>query len=282
MGRKRAGRAGKDQGSGPTAGTYGVDSGEVELVPDANRANGWWLYLDGRPSSHVVIGDPMHLEFAYMRWIAAAIEWFAPAFLDLECLRITHLGAAGCSLPRWAAACFPRSRNTAVEIDAQLAAHVREWFDIPRSPSVKIRAADALEVLEEARPASRDIVIRDVFANGKTPSPLADAGFFREVARTLAPGGLYAANVGDDGSLDASRAEVREAKRKFASVALITDRAMLRPRRKHSGNVVVVASDRPLPREGTPDAARISAGLLGGESPAVYCDPAWVAEAFTA
>lgn len=168
MGRKRA--KNQVENSASIVGSYAISTGYAEIKPDSFRDNGFWLYINGVPSSHIVIGEPEHLEFAYRRWFAAGIENFLNTdSWNSSQLRVTHLGGAACSMARYLAWRWPKSRHTVVELDARLGEYVREWFDIPRSPTVKIRAGDAAQVTATFAPASRDIVIRDVFSGDSTP-----------------------------------------------------------------------------------------------------------------
>ena len=152
--------------------TYEIDTGIAEVVeePDGSVT----LLVNGVPSSNNVPGDPERLEFEYMRWIVAAIEELPPSQAKP---RLTHLGGAGCSLARYFAHLWPASRNTVVEIDMELAQLVRQIFDIPKSPAVKIRVGDAREETDNFYPASRDILIRDVFAGATTPRSLTTVEF---------------------------------------------------------------------------------------------------------
>jgi hypothetical protein len=63
--------------------------------------------------------------------------------------------------------------------------------------------------------------------------------------RALAPGGLFAANIGDGPPLAHTRRRVAAARVLFADAALIADAAVLRGRR--FGNLVLAASDTDLP-----------------------------------
>lgn len=93
MGRKRAANR-----SGIT-GTYEISTGTAEVVPDEFRDGAYILNVNGVPSSHIVLGEPQELDFEYMRWIAAAVEQLNT--VSPNKLRVTHLGGAGCSLPRY-------------------------------------------------------------------------------------------------------------------------------------------------------------------------------------
>ena len=249
---------------------YPISTGEAELVPDGYHADGWLLLINGVQSSHVIVGQPRMLDFEYMRWIAAVLDSHIQAHLNPEKLRITHLGGGACSLARYCADVYPNSRNTVVELDAKLAEYVRDWFDIPKSPRVKIRVGDAGTVTRSFAPASRDVVIRDVFAVDKTPAELTGVIFVRTVDNSLAPGGLYILNCGDDRALNAARAEAAALLEVFEYVSIVADSAMLKGRRR--GNVILAGSHVPLPQLGSAEAASISRVLMGGGVPAQYWD----------
>src|SRR5690554_1883667 len=139
--------------TGPVATT----TGWAELVPDPGSPRSFTLLLDGVPSSHVDLDDPEYLEFEYMQQMAAVLDRVAPVRAPLT---VVHLGGAGCSLARYVHATRPRSRQVAVEIDPLLAEHARTWFELPRSPSLRIRVGDARTVLEAMASSSADVVVR--------------------------------------------------------------------------------------------------------------------------
>ncbi|HIY95835.1 MAG TPA: fused MFS/spermidine synthase [Candidatus Rothia avicola] len=225
-------------------------------------------------SSHIVLGQPRELDFEYMRWLAAVIEPFVDAHLDPAKLRITHLGGGACSMARYLADVYPASHNTVVELDGKLAAYVREWFDLPKAPTIKIRVGEARAVTEGFAPASRDVIIRDVFAGYITPEPLTTLEFTQLAERSLAPNGLYIINCGDDRSLSGARAEAAAIAQVFEYTCIVADPAMLKGRRK--GNVIIAGSHAPLPVAGDLATAAITKRLLGGGVPAQYKDDAWV------
>ncbi|HEY4614382.1 MAG TPA: spermidine synthase, partial [Citricoccus sp.] len=141
--RRRAASATGARGAaagGIEAGTYPIDAGTAQILPDPFTDGAWLLTLNGAESSQLNPDNPLDLGFEYMRWIAAVVmhRWDPQAPL-----RILHLGAAGCTLARWAAAWYPDSRQTAVELDAGLAALARERFALPRAPRLRIRVGEA-------------------------------------------------------------------------------------------------------------------------------------------
>lgn len=259
---------------GPVEGVYEISTGTAELIEDDYTPNGWVLEINGMESSHIVLGDPRALDFEYMRWLAAVIEPHVDAHLDPAKLRITHLGGGACSMARYLADVYPSSRNTVVELDAKLADFVREWFELPKAPLVKIRVGEARAVTETLAPASRDIIIRDVFSGYITPAPLTTLEFTEMAAKTLDAGGLYIINCGDNRDLAGARAEAAAISQVFEHTAAVADPAMLKGRRR--GNIIIAGSHSPLPLEGEAVTAAISKRLLGGGVPAQYKDDAWV------
>lgn len=251
-------------------GSYEISTGTAEIVADRIRPGSYILHVNGVPSSHIVPGSPAELEFEYMRWIAAAVEHVVDTRFDPDALRVTHLGGAACSLPRYFAQRWPDSRHTVVEIDEKLAEYVRKWFDIPRSPTVKIRVGDARHVTGSFYPGSRDVIIRDVFAGDATPESLTTVEFYTAAHASLAPGGLFAANCGDRPPLSGAKAELAGLAEVFKHVAVIADPAMLKNRRY--GNIILLASDAELPAAGSPEAAALAKPLLTGAVPAHYKD----------
>ncbi|MFH5822571.1 spermidine synthase [Georgenia sp. AZ-5] len=201
------------------------------------------LLLDGTESSHLDLADPSHLEFEYMQQMAVVLDAARPP----GPVRALHLGAAGCALPRALEARRPGSTQLAVELDEVLAHLVREWFDLPRAPRLRIRTGDARAVTAALAHGIWEVAVRDVFASGRVPRHVRTVEAATEVHRVLTPGGIYLVNLTDRPPLHGARGEVATLEAVFGHVALIADPAILRGRRY--GNVVLAASDAPLPVE---------------------------------
>jgi len=90
---------------------------------------------------------------------------------------------------------------------------------------------------------SADLIVGDAFGARTLPWHLATAEFAREIGRVLKPGGLYALNLIDQGSLQLLRAEAATLLDTFADVRIV---AHVANGRLYGGNVVFLASDRPL------------------------------------
>lgn len=218
------------------AGRLDIAGTSVEAVPDRDDPAGYTLMVNGVPSSYVRVGDPAFLGFEYMQQMAAAI-----ALLPAGALDVVHIGAAGCALARHVEALRPGSRQIGIDPEAELLVRVREWFDLPRSPALRLRAGDGRSVLTQLRPGSADVVVRDAFAPDVTPRHLTTAEFHGLARRVLRPGGLYLLNVADQAPLRGVREELATVADAFGSgqIALVAEPGVLKGRRY--GNLVIVA-----------------------------------------
>ncbi|HEX7350133.1 fused MFS/spermidine synthase [Brachybacterium sp.] len=210
------------------------------------------LEVNGVPSSHLH-PDPEHLVFEYMRWMLLVIdrhlEGFStsgtPGEAGTTAPQLAHLGGGGCSLPRAVAARHPRSRQIVVEIDALLAEQVRGWFDLPRSPQLRLRTDDALSALESWREDRFDVLVRDVFSGAVTPAELTSAAAAAHADRVLKDGGIYLANCAAPPGSGLMADEVATLSSVFPHVGVIAEPAHLSGKRR--GNCVLLASRQPLP-----------------------------------
>ncbi|GAB2594081.1 fused MFS/spermidine synthase [Streptomyces capparidis] len=235
----REGRRGR---RAPEPVTAAVASGTAELVPDPDRPRAWTLYLDGAPQSHVDLDDPARLDVEYLRRLGHAADLAAPPGRPV---RAVHLGGGGLTLPRYVAATRPRSRQQVLEVDGPLVEFVREALPWPRTWQLKVRARDARAGLAATPDDWADLVVADVYADARIPRHLTTAEFVAEAARTLAPAGVYAANVVDGPGTAFLRSQVATVRAVLPEVCLAADPAVLRGRRR--GNAVLLASAAPLP-----------------------------------
>ncbi|MER5454317.1 fused MFS/spermidine synthase [Micromonospora sp. NPDC002389] len=222
--------------------TARVDTGQAELAPDPDRPGSWTLLLDGAPQSHVDLTDPTHLEFEYVRRLAAAIDLVAPAGAPL---RVLHLGGGALTLPRYVAATRPGSVQRVVEVDGALVDLVRRELPWRPDPRLKVRVDDARAVLAGGRDGGYDVIVADVFAGSRTPARLTSVEYAAEVARVLRPGGWYLANLADGPPLRYARGQVATVRELLPRACLVADAAVLRGRRY--GNLVLVAGRQEPP-----------------------------------
>jgi spermidine synthase len=236
----------------PPPGRVPVAGGTAELLADADRDGSWVLLVNGTPQSHVDLDAPEHLEFEYVRRLGHVLDLAADPGLPLD---VVHLGGGALTLPRYLAVTRRGSRQRVVEIDQPLTDLVRTALPMPRGARVRVRADDARAGLARLPSSSADVVLTDVFAGARTPAHLTTVEFAQEAHRVLRIGGVYATNVADGPPLQFARGQVATLRAVFRHVCLLAEPGTLRGRR--FGNLVAVASDRPLP---TADLSRRCAG----------------------
>lgn len=203
------------------------------------RDSGVLLLLDETESSWIDLRDPGHLDFEYQQQMNAVLQVLTP---EPAPLRATHLGGAGCALARAWEARRPGSTQLAVEIDAVLAQYVRQWFDLPRSPRLRIRVADAAQAAPTLRPGEWDVVVRDIFAQGQVPASCRSADFHAACVQALAPDGVYLVNMPSAPRSEAGQ-DLAALRQVCQGVLVVADPAHARGKRH--GNLVAVACQRP-------------------------------------
>jgi spermidine synthase len=238
--------------SEPRPGRWPVAFGQAELLQDLDHEDGWLLSVDGVAQSYVDRGDPTHLEFDYVRLMGDVVDCLAP---DGEPLTAVHLGGGGCTLPRYVAATRPGSRQLVVEADEPLAELVRRSFG---TAGFRLRIGDARTELPRLRQGESDLVVADVFESSVMPVHVTTLEWVHELQRLLRPGGTYVVNVADGKPLAFARAQVSTLLEAFAHVVLLADPSVLRGRR--FANLVLAASDAPLPVEALVRRASRAAG----------------------
>jgi hypothetical protein len=216
-----------------------VDHGRAELVADADRPLAWTLLIDGTAQSHVDLADPTHLEFEYLRRIAHLLDALDPP--PHAPLTVLHLGGGAWTLPRYVAATRPHSAQQVVELDGALVELVRTRLPAD-GLDLDVRVADARAALASVGAGAYDAVVLDVFAGARIPAHLTSVEFVHLVARALAPGGVYAANIADGVGgcgLAFARGQAATAAAVFDEAAVIAAADVLHGRR--FGNLVLVA-----------------------------------------
>lgn len=229
---------------------------------DRDDPLGCTVLVDGVPSSYVHLGDPLRLEFEYMRWVGDLLDVLVP---DDEPLHTVHVGGAGCTLPRYVAARRPGSRQVVLESDPDVVAVARETFGYSRRSGFRLRVADGFAGLRELADGAWHVVVRDAFVGDTTPEHVTTTTFVAEVARVLSRDGVYVANIADRPGLGLVRREVATALTVFRYVLLVGETQHLRGRRY--GNVVLAAARRPLP------VAELTRRVASGPVPARVVPP---------
>ncbi|MFD3655039.1 spermidine synthase [Streptomyces sp. NPDC058620] len=214
-----------------------VDHGTARLLPDVDRDRAWLLTVDGAPQSYVDLDDPAYLEFEYVRRLAHVLDCAAEPGAALD---VIHLGGGALTLPRYAAATRPGSRQDVVEADRGLLALVAEHLPLPEGAGIAVHGTDARAWLEQAPPESADVLIADVFGGSRVPAHLTSVEYARAAGRVLREDGIYAANLADGSPFGFLRSQLATFAAVFDHVVLLAEPAVLRGRR--FGNVVLLAA----------------------------------------
>jgi spermidine synthase len=220
----------------------------VEIRPDrdADHPGGRLLLMDGVEASHVDLDDPTRITFEYLRHLVGVVD---AVFAPRSPLDAFQVGGGPCTLARYLTATRRRARVRVVERDAGIVAVSREHLGLDAVPRLEVSVGDGRAALEELPAGSLDLVVVDAFIGLVAPHRLSTAEFIGQVHRVLRPGGLYAMNLIDVEPLELMRAVAAGMTDAFADVAVLADPAVLEHRT--SGNLLLLASDRPLPPEAT-------------------------------
>jgi spermidine synthase len=216
----------------PESAYYCIRIGRSESQPAIRD-----LVLDDLFHGSIDLDEPAVLRFRYLRAIDAVIDGTRPPPLAMTAL---HIGGGAFALPRHLAAERPGTTNRVLELDPAIVRLNREIFGLTmEEPELSIRVGDARVSLRDEPAGNYDVVVSDVFAARAVPWHLVTLEAIGEVRRTMAPDGLYVANVIDGGELrllGAYVATLRQVLGQVAVVYLIVEGGV-------SGNVIVVAGD---------------------------------------
>jgi spermidine synthase len=210
----------------------------------ADGDTGRVLVLDTLRHSYVDLADPTHLEFQYVRAIAAVTDAIAPAGEPLSAL---HLGGGGVTLPRFLAEVRPGTVSRVLEVDPGVVELDTEELGLQTSDQLQVRVGDARVGLQDEPSGERDLVVGDAFGGMSVPWQLTTVEALRLVDDALADDGVYAVNLIDHPPLGFVRAELATLRDVFPEVLLLARAPVVAG--EDGGNVVAVASRRALPAE---------------------------------
>lgn len=206
-----------------------------------------WITVGGHAQSAVSLADPSLLVFEYVQQLALCVD---AVFARPTPLRVTHVGGAGLTLARWVHHTRPGSPQIVLEPDVALTEAVRRELPLPRGHRIRVRPQRGEDGVAGLASTSADLVVLDAYAGARVPASLTSLEWLGEVARVLASGGLFLANLGDRPGLRyAARvaAGAREALGPGAQTAYVGLHHVLKA--KGFGNVVLAASREALPVE---------------------------------
>jgi len=200
------------------------------------------LRLDTLRHATVDLEDPTWLGFAYTRAFGDVIDALGAPGSAIDAL---HLGGGGFTMPRYVNATRPGSTNLVLELDPEVLATAREELGLVTGDDLEVRTGDARIGITDAPTDGYDLVVGDAFGGLAVPWHLTTRELMAEVARTLRPEGIYILNVIDYPPLRFARAELATLRDVFEHVAVLGPPTLATGR--SGGNVILIASDAPLP-----------------------------------
>jgi SAM-dependent methyltransferase len=216
-----------------------VRFGMAELIPDRWRSGGWTVAVDGAAQSYVDVRDPTFLAIPYTSWMAAVVDRGWPAG---QAVSAVHVGGGGCTVPRYVAATRPGSTQVVFEPDDALVSFVAEHLGLD---GLDVRITDGRDGIAGLPADSADLVVLDVFRGGDLVTDMATVEFLRETARVVGPGGSFVANVWDGEELMFARRFAATVEAAYPHAVVMGEAGTFL--RSRPGNLVVAASDEPLP-----------------------------------
>ena len=231
--------------------------GTLELLTDRSRPGGRMLLIDGLSHGYVDLDDPSHLELDYVARIGAALEVLVPRG---EPATVLHLGGGAFSLPRFLASTRPQVTQTVIEKSGAVIKLAEQHLRLRRSERLVVVKGDAAREIDRLADETFDLVLGDAFVGTQTPAAMASPTFALDVHRVLKPGGRYLLNVVDAPPWPFAAQQAQILRARFAEVVAFGGREVVRG--KHSGNVLLLASDAPLPEDA------LTRKLAGGAHPA--------------
>ncbi len=140
-----------------------------------------------------------------------------------------------------------------LEIDPAVRDLAEDKLGLRTSSALRVQIGDARLGIRDEGDDSRDLVVGDAFGSLSVPWHLTTREFLREVDRVLRPNGVYVQNVIDYPTFRFARAQLATLREQFEYVAAIAPQSSFD--NQFGGNVVLVASDRPIDRRALADLA---------------------------
>jgi len=147
-----------------------------------------YMDFDNLRQSAMLLDDPWDLRLRYTRFLSLALA-FQP-----EPKRALILGLGGGSFPKRLYRDFPQVVVEAVDIDPEVLAIAKRYFQVPEDSRLRLHARDARQFVQQTD-ARYDLVFLDAYNSDTIPFHLTTREFYREVEARLTPGGIVVSNI---------------------------------------------------------------------------------------
>ena len=214
------------------------------VTTDPDRPSGRALWLDTLRHSYVDLNDPGYLEFLYMQWFGDVLDAYAPTLAPFDAV---HVGGAGFTMPRYLDHRFAGSTSTVLELDPLVVSIATRELGLPIDHPYTVKIGDARATIRPTGEAN--VVIGDAFGGVAVPWHLTTVEFTTKVSDTLSFDGVYMMNVIDYEEKAFVKAQLATLSAVFEHVAAV-GRNDAFTTRSGGGNMVLVASNTPIPLAG--------------------------------
>ncbi|MDG4861955.1 fused MFS/spermidine synthase [Streptomyces sp. T-3] len=212
---------------------------QVNALPDNPSVK--VLKLSTSEHSYVDLDDPTKLHMGYVQALASATDSLEPG----RAIDAFHIGGGGMTLPMYLDKTRPGGDQLVYEIDPGLVKVSKEQLGFREHEQLKAVAGDGRTGLQKQPDDAYDLVVEDAFGAHSPPWHLTTREVVQDAERTLREGGYYLVNLIDFPPGDFARSAVATVQDVFPHVALLSFEQILNG--STGGNVLVVASDRPIP-----------------------------------
>jgi spermidine synthase len=203
------------------------------------------LRFDSSFQSAMSLGNPFGTEYEYTDYFQLGLAYNPGA------KNILFIGLGGGSAPKRFWRDFPALRLQVVEIDPVVVDVAHRFFAVPNSPRLSIAVRDGRRYLAEHK-ERWDVIAIDTFYGDGVPFHMTTHEFLQLARSRLAPGGVIVTNL--IGGVRGSGSKLfRSIYRTYSSVfpTVLVHPVIPAPRPVGDEvlNLIVVATERPAPRE---------------------------------
>ena len=202
-----------------------------------------YLRFDATFQSGMYLKQPFRTRFRYSDFFHLGFAY------KPDTRRVLFIGLGGGSAPKRLWQDFPQATVDVAELDPEVVDVAYRFFDVPRSPRLRIVAEDGRRYL--ARRQQRwDVIAIDAYYADAVPFHLTTREFLELVRSRLTPGGVVATNVigaiAGDGS-GFFRSLYRTYRSVFPTVLIHPVALPGEEKVTDTRNIILVATDQPAP-----------------------------------
>lgn len=163
----------------------------LRVIEDTEKKERY-IYVDNQKKlAHggISLEDPDKLLFEYTR-----ISFIALAFMDRDPTDVLFVGMGAGIMPRYFLKYYPDAMVDNIEIDPDMVAIAREYFNFQEKENMKVHVRDG-RVFVKRSSQKYDIIFLDAYQGEHIPFHLTTVEFLREVKKRLKDGGVVASNI---------------------------------------------------------------------------------------